>query len=101
MRKALYNLQMYRKVRDVLGTEAGQEVLHWLANECGVFDPSYVRGGEGQAAAMESAFQDGQKETVRKLMRVVNMSDRQLMQMHERYQDTMERIDERENEALG
>lgn len=101
MRKALHKLQMYRRVRNLFGSELGEEVLHWWAQECGVFDPSYVRGGEGQAAAMESAFQDGQKEAVRKLMRVVNMSDRQLMKLHEQYQDTMERIDEREDEAIG
>lgn len=95
MRRALHRLQMYGKVRDLFSSEIGQEVLHWLAQETGVFDPSYVRGGpDGMAAAMESAFQDGQKEAVRKLMRVARMSDWQLHKLHEQYQDTMTRADE-------
>lgn len=94
IRRGLYRLQMYGKVRDLFGSEVGQEVLHWLAQETGIFDPSYVRGADGMAAAMESAFQDGQKEAVRKIMRVARMSDRQLMKLHEQYQDTMTRADE-------
>lgn len=93
-RRGLHKLQMYEKVRDLFSSDVGQEVLHWLAQEAGLFDPSYVRGPDGVAAAMESAFQDGQKEAVRKIMRVARMSDRQLMKMHEQYQDTMTRADE-------